>query len=90
MRFLHLCAASPSTERGTIGNHVDTQGPPVSWKPHCPCQGPDDNKNNIGLYSDAKIEDHINKQYQTPNLRESASNIFLLLPATKILIKLNV
>lgn len=40
--------------------------------------------------ADAKIEDHINEQSQTPNLCESTSNICLLLPATKTLIKLNV
>lgn len=38
----HPCEVSvclPSAERGAVGNHVDTQGSPVTWKRHCPCQG---------------------------------------------------
>lgn len=36
--FTSVCVFLPSTERGTVGNHMDTQWAPVSWKLHCPGQ----------------------------------------------------
>ena len=38
---LHLSVGvcSPSAERGAVGDHMDTQGPPVTWKFHGPRQG---------------------------------------------------
>lgn len=36
---IRVLVCLPSTERGAVGDHMDTERPPVAWKLHCPRQG---------------------------------------------------
>lgn len=91
--FTFVCASLPSTERGTIGHHVDTQGSPVPGKLYCPRQGAENKKQHqLLIHAEANIQGHIDHiESQALNLCGSTSNnICLLLQATNILIKLNI
>lgn len=36
---VHVAVCLPSTERGAVGDNMDPQGAPVTWKLHKPRQG---------------------------------------------------